>query len=263
MNRSVLFWLLLVVDGVFAADDVKSVSVSVLVGDSVTLNTDDTETQGAEALRWKIQDEKQFIAEIDKEAGKKPDVPGNNDERFKGRLELDDQTGSLTITNLKTTDSRVYELHIKKKESKCTRFNVTVRDAVKTVSVMEGESVTLPTGVIEIQGYDLVLWKFKDNSVAEINKGTNQFLVYDSDDVRFKGRLQLNEKSGSLIISNSKTTDSGDYHLNMSSSSHFLQRTIGVTVNESGLSPGAVAGIVIVVAVLLVAAVVAVYHCRK
>ncbi len=108
---------------------------------------------------------------------------------------------------------------------------VAVADAVKTVSVMEGESATVPTGVIEIQGYDLILWKFKDNSVAEINKGTNQFLVYDSGDVRFKGRLKLNEKSGSLIISNSRTTDSGDYHLNMSSSSHTLQRTISVTVS--------------------------------
>ncbi|XP_058616658.1 carcinoembryonic antigen-related cell adhesion molecule 1-like isoform X4 [Onychostoma macrolepis] len=179
-------------------------------------------------------------------------------------IHLNDQTGELTFSNIQSDQTGDYKMEFNTSSMILHRkFRIDISDAVKTVSVMEGESVTLPTGVIEIQGYDLVLWKFKDNSVAEINKGTNQFLVYDSDDVRFKGRLQLNEKSGSLIISNSKTTDSGDYHLNMSSSSHFLQRTIGVTVNESGLSPGAVAGIVIVVAVLLVAAVVAVYHCRK
>lgn len=103
-------------------------------------------------------------------------------------------------------------------------------EAMKTVSVKEGESVTLRTGLIEIQKYDLILWKFEDHLIAEINKRTNQFILEDSRDERFKGRLQLNEKSGSLTISDSETTDSGDYHLNMSRSTHTLQRNIGVTV---------------------------------
>ncbi len=113
--------------GVFGADVVKSVSVSVMVGDSVTLHTDDTETQGAQELVWKIQGENKFIAEIDKEINTLS-VPGNEEEPFRDRLKLDDQTGSLTITNLKTTDSRVYELQIKNsKETKSKIFNVTVR----------------------------------------------------------------------------------------------------------------------------------------
>ncbi|CAM4659199.1 unnamed protein product [Leuciscus chuanchicus] len=110
---------------VFGVDEVKSVSV--MVGDSLTLNTDFTETKGDE-LHWKIEGESDVIAQIDREANKIT-VPGNNEERFRDRLKLDHQTGSLTITNIRTTDSGVYELKIKDSmnDNKC-RFIVTVRD---------------------------------------------------------------------------------------------------------------------------------------
>uniref|UniRef100_A0A673IYS7 Coxsackievirus and adenovirus receptor homolog n=2 Tax=Sinocyclocheilus rhinocerous TaxID=307959 RepID=A0A673IYS7_9TELE len=243
-------------------------SVSVMVGDSVTLYTDDTETQGAQELVWKIQGENKFIAEIDKEINTLS-VPGNDEEPFKGRLKLDGQTGSLTITNLKTTDSRVYELQIKtSRETKYKIFNVIVRDEAKTVSVKEGESVTLRTGLIEIKGYDRILWKFEDHLMGELNKATNQLSLYNNTDVRFKGRLQLNENTGSLTISNSKTTDSGVYHLNMSSSSHFLQRTMTVTVSDPGHYTSNEAlkwgfGILVLVVVVVVVIVVLIYCCRK
>lgn len=103
-------------------------------------------------------------------------------------------------------------------------------DGVKNVSVKKGESITLHTGVIDIQIYDLVLWKFEDELIAEINKLTNQLLLHDKRDERIRDRLQLSEKSGSLTISDSETTDSGVYHLIMSSSTHTLQRNISVTV---------------------------------
>jgi len=101
---------------------------------------------------------------------------------------------------------------------------------MKTVSVMEGEPIILHTGHIEIQGHDLILWKFEDHLIAEINKGTNTLLTHDSSDERFNGRLQLSEKSGSLTIRGSRITDSADYNLQMISSSHTIQRTISVTV---------------------------------
>ncbi|CAM4659213.1 unnamed protein product [Leuciscus chuanchicus] len=103
---------------------------------------------------------------------------------------------------------------------------------VKTVSVKEGESVILHTGVTEIQGYDQILWKIEDNIIAEINKGTKLFLIIDKDNEKFNGRLQMHHQSGSLIISDSENKDSGVYHLNMISSSHTIQRTISVTVNK-------------------------------
>ncbi|KTF81651.1 hypothetical protein cypCar_00038985 [Cyprinus carpio] len=101
---------------------------------------------------------------------------------------------------------------------------------VKTISVMERDPVNLDTGVTEIRGYDLILWKTEGNIVAEVNKGTNLFGPRDLDDLRFSGRLHLHRETGDLTISDSKTTDSGDYHLHMSNSAYTLQRTIRVIV---------------------------------
>ncbi|XP_077081782.1 uncharacterized protein LOC143735476 isoform X2 [Siphateles boraxobius] len=236
-NLSLLFGAVLLVQGVFGVDEVNSVSV--MVGDSLTLNSDFTETKGDE-LQWKIEGESNILAQIDREVNTFS-VPGNNEERFRDRLKLDHHIGSLTITNIRTTDSGVYELKIKDSmnENKY-RFIVTVRDEMKTVSVNEGDSVTLRTGVIDIQIYDLILWKFKDHVIAKIIKLTNQMSLYDTSDERFKGRLQLNEKTGSLSISKSRTTDSEDYSLHMNGSTHTVQRTISVTVNSRS---GAVSGI--------------------
>lgn len=108
----------------------------------------------------------------------------------------------------------------------CVFYAVTA--GVKTISVKEGEIIILHTGVTEIDGFDLILWKIEDVIVGEINKKTKIHFV---DEERFKGRLQLHPQTGSLIISNSRTTESGVYQLHMSSSSHCLQRNISVTVS--------------------------------
>ncbi|XP_042568305.1 uncharacterized protein LOC122134985 isoform X2 [Cyprinus carpio] len=71
-------------------------------------------------------------------------------ETFRGRLKLDTQTVSLTITNINTTDSGGYHLQINSRNLEKT-FNVTVHDAPaagrdEMKSVQEGESVTLDPG---------------------------------------------------------------------------------------------------------------------
>ncbi|KAL0161009.1 hypothetical protein M9458_044734, partial [Cirrhinus mrigala] len=99
-----------------------------------------------------------------------------------------------------------------------------------SVSVMERDPVNLHTGVIEIRGYDLILWETEGKPVAEINKATNLFGPRDEDDLRFGGRLHLHRETGDLTITDSKTTDTGDYHLQMNKSAYTLQRTIRVTV---------------------------------
>ncbi len=108
---------------------------------------------------------------------------------------------------------------------------VAVTDEMKTVSVKEGEPVSLHTGLIEIKGYDLILWTFENHLIARINRTTNKFSLFSAEG-KFEGRLQREHQSGSLIIRDSRTTDSGDYHLNMSSSTYTLQRTISVTVKS-------------------------------
>ncbi|XP_026121109.1 SLAM family member 5-like, partial [Carassius auratus] len=87
-------------------------SVSVTEGDTVTLNTNLTEIPEYDDLLWKYGAEKSLIAEINKASGffSTCDVP---DERFRDRLKLDRQTGSLTITNITTEHAGEYTLELR------------------------------------------------------------------------------------------------------------------------------------------------------
>ncbi|XP_052445048.1 uncharacterized protein LOC127986823 isoform X2 [Carassius gibelio] len=334
MRTNTFFWgALLLVNGVFGVDaEVKSVSV--MEGDSVTLHTDDTEVPRHSKIIWKFDDE--IIAKMN-EADGNPSTYDGPGAIFKDRLKLDKQTGSLTITNIRPEHIGYYSVDIRSTDAKLKTFQVSVHDAVESVSVMEGDSLTLHngvrvqgsdqivwkfkdqvipiaclngpddtqwrnihlkdqtqdlvfsnirsdqtgvytveintismilhrkyrialgvgvktvsvmerhpvnlfTGVNEIQAYDLILWKTGGNIVAEINKGDNIFGPRDEDDLRYGGRLRLHRKTGDFTISDSKTTDSGDYHLHMSNSEYTLQRTIRVIVQTSPQS-GAPSGI--------------------
>ncbi len=101
------------------------VSVSVMEGDSVTLNTG-VKTNQQEKIEWYFN--RNRIAYISNE--------GN--ERFRDRLEVIHQTGSLTIMNTRTTDSGVYKLVIIKGSDSEKIFNVTVI----------GESLCLKAGYL-------------------------------------------------------------------------------------------------------------------
>ncbi|XP_051764525.1 SLAM family member 5-like isoform X9 [Ctenopharyngodon idella] len=89
-------------------------------------------------------------------------------------------------------------------------------DAVKTLSVTEGDSVTLHAGLTETQKDDLILWTFGPDStrIAQINKMINKVSLYnDALDGRFRDRLKLDDQTGSLTITNTTNTDSGLYKL--------------------------------------------------
>ncbi len=102
-------------------DTVKSVSV--MEGDSVTLKIV-TETQTGDMIEWKFGTNRNLIARI---IGKTSNIFDGPDGIFRDRLKLDHQTGSLTITNTRTTDSGLYEADISRSSSDDKhRFNVTV-----------------------------------------------------------------------------------------------------------------------------------------
>uniref|UniRef100_A0A8C2G9X8 Ig-like domain-containing protein n=1 Tax=Cyprinus carpio TaxID=7962 RepID=A0A8C2G9X8_CYPCA len=90
-------------------------------------------------------------------------------------------------------------------------------DAVKSVSVTEGESVTLQTRVTEIQKHDVITWTFGHSTtlIAQINKEEGIVSTSEGDAVGFRNRLKLDDQTGSLIITNTRTTDSGKYTVNI------------------------------------------------
>ncbi|XP_026113559.1 uncharacterized protein LOC113092161 [Carassius auratus] len=89
---------------------------------------------------------------------------------------------------------------------------VDVTDAVRRISVMGGDSVTLHNDVSEAQKYLLIQWMFGSTRIAEMNRLTQTISIYDSADGRFRDRLKL-DQIGSLTITNARTTDSGLYQL--------------------------------------------------
>ncbi|XP_058616633.1 uncharacterized protein LOC131530398 [Onychostoma macrolepis] len=183
-------------------------SVSVMEGDSVTLHSDVTETQKYNLVQWMFGSTR--IADINRIT----QTSSIYDERFKDRLKLD-QNGSLTITKTRTTDSGLYQLTIVSRETIYLSFNVKVYDVtneVKTISVMEGDSVSLNTDVTEEEKYLLIQWMFEGTRIAEVSRLTQTNMTYDCPDGRFRDRLKL-DQTGSLTITNTRTTDSGLYQL--------------------------------------------------
>ncbi|ROL55104.1 Carcinoembryonic antigen-related cell adhesion molecule 1 [Anabarilius grahami] len=242
--------------GVFGAD-----TVSVMEGDSVTLNTN-VKTNQQEKIKWFFNGIR--IAEITGDLSYScTDVQcEERNGRFRDRLKLDHQTGSLTITNI--TDSGEYELLITSETSNSDKiFNVTVRgvsavekEQVKRKTVKEGESVTLDPGVINNPNY-VMTWYFNDFVISEITGDQSKICTDAQCDKRFRDRLKLDHQTGSLNITNTRNTDFGEYKLKIiiNNSSFSITRVkrfnVTVTVTGSGLSSGAVAGIVVVAVVVL------------
>ncbi|XP_067255050.1 SLAM family member 5-like [Chanodichthys erythropterus] len=96
-------------------------SVSVIEGDSVTLNSDLTEMKDDDVILWTFGNEETLIAGINKQFDRFTVYDDDLDGRFRDRLKLDNQTGSLTITNFTTEHAGEYKLPFKLKI-----FNITV-----------------------------------------------------------------------------------------------------------------------------------------
>ncbi|XP_016116486.1 transmembrane and immunoglobulin domain-containing protein 1-like [Sinocyclocheilus grahami] len=106
-------------------------------------------------------------------------------------------------------------------------------DAMKSVSVTEGDSVTLESGLTEIQKEDRILWKFGRAEpltlIAHINKEDEIFNTAHGDGVGFRNRLKLDPQTGSLTIMNITNTDSGLYQITIKASKETTHR-FSVTV---------------------------------
>ncbi|KAK9967290.1 hypothetical protein ABG768_001697 [Culter alburnus] len=105
-----------------------------------------------------------------------------------------------------------------------------VEDEVKSVSVMEGESVSLNTDV-QVQRDLLILWTFgpQITRIAEIIKRDQMNYIFVSNDGIFRDRLQMDNETGSLTIRNTRSEHTGLYELTVTSSRKTLKR-FNVTV---------------------------------
>ncbi|XDV23973.1 hypothetical protein PO909_028297 [Leuciscus waleckii] len=81
------------------------------------------------------------------------------------------------------------------------------------VSVMEGDSVTLNTGVTK-QQRDKMLWYFNDTLIALINGEPSTSCLYDGEDGRFRDRVEVDYKTGSLTIRDITTEHAGRFEAN-------------------------------------------------
>lgn len=96
-----------------------------------------------------------------------------------------------------------------------------------------GQSVTLITGVPEIQPSDDVKWGFGPEAqlVARFIGGSSKSEFYDCNDVSFRARLKMNHKTGSLTIANITVHHSGVYQVMISNNKSTKHKKFSVTIS--------------------------------
>ncbi|XP_077081565.1 uncharacterized protein LOC143735306 [Siphateles boraxobius] len=81
------------------------------------------------------------------------------------------------------------------------------------LSVMEGRSVSLNTGVTK-QQRDKMLWYFNNTLIALINGEPSTSCLYDGEDGRFRDRVVVDYSTGSLNITDIRSEHAGRYEAN-------------------------------------------------
>lgn len=100
----------------------------------------------------------------------------------------------------------------------------------------DGDSATLKTET-NLREDDKVQWWYQDDSdlIAEANRdahGVTHKRTHDGFDERFRSKLVLNDKTGSLKINNTMTIHSGLYILEISSKTRRINKRFILTVNS-------------------------------
>ncbi|XP_052431997.1 uncharacterized protein LOC127972502 [Carassius gibelio] len=265
-TQMIILLSLLILEGVCNAETEEKMSV--MEGDSVILHTNLSEILNDDTILWGFGPKESVISTITR----KNDLTSiffTDDVTFAGRLQVDQQTGSLTIRNTRKIHSGQYKLTISSKKTTSKIFHVNVidvveeTDGVKSVSVNIGESVILQNDAAELQKDDLVIWRFGDKGLllAKIDVGTDNHSLNDADE-RFRNRLKL-DQTGSLTITNARTEHAGLYEVQIRGRGSSKQFLVSVRA-DLGWSSAVIVGIVVAVLLLagLLAAVVIYYRRR-
>ncbi|KTF95560.1 hypothetical protein cypCar_00048162, partial [Cyprinus carpio] len=83
----------------------------------------------------------------------------------------------------------------------------------ESVSVMEGDPVTLHTGLHKMMYEDVIQWMFGYKSIAKICVTDGRITVNYVLNGRFRDRLKLDKQTGSLTITNTRSEHTGVYEL--------------------------------------------------
>ncbi|XP_057182170.1 natural killer cell receptor 2B4-like isoform X2 [Triplophysa rosa] len=105
-------------------------------------------------------------------------------------------------------------------------------DEVKSVSVMEGENVTLHTDVTELHTDDEMYWRFKNILIARIKRSLNINPTYynNNETEIFRDRLKMDNQTGDLIITHITSHHSGRYTLKIRRNNTVSNKRFNVTV---------------------------------
>ncbi|XP_073717483.1 uncharacterized protein [Misgurnus anguillicaudatus] len=95
---------------------------------------------------------------------------------------------------------------------------------------MEGDSLTLHTDT-KLQIHDVIDWTYQKTLLTKINNAANKTKIHDDVlDGRFRDRLQMNNQSGDLTITNITTQHTGLYEMTISSTQKISSHRFNVTV---------------------------------
>nr|XP_055072658.1 uncharacterized protein LOC129452681 [Misgurnus anguillicaudatus] len=116
----------------------------------------------------------------------------------------------------------------------CLYFTGVFGDEVKSVSVIEGGSLTLPTGLTKIQTGHQIEWRFGPRGIliGLIDLGNYKISIdtNPAHDKRFKDIVDLDDETGTLTIKPLTTEHTGLYHLQIIIDDIVSEKRFSVTV---------------------------------
>ncbi|XP_072563285.1 SLAM family member 9-like isoform X2 [Paramormyrops kingsleyae] len=135
---------LLMIPGLLGQEG-KTVAITERLGSKVTLHTSITGLQNDSVIVWTFGTSSPPPT-IAKSVNGRIEI--NMSERFRERLQLDPKTGSLSITNISTSDTGIYQLHIikdhiLKKEFDLNIYNPVNRPHITSLQASSPSSVQL------------------------------------------------------------------------------------------------------------------------
>uniref|UniRef100_A0A9J7XFN2 Ig-like domain-containing protein n=1 Tax=Cyprinus carpio carpio TaxID=630221 RepID=A0A9J7XFN2_CYPCA len=140
-------------NGMFHSEPDQVKKIQAKQGQTITLNTGVTKIQRDDQLRWKYADSRVTdsttsfrVIAVGKEKTNKFSVNNGPGRKFKDRLELDHQTGNLTIKNIEVTDTGHFKVEIKSNTNPLTK---TIK-----VNVLEEDPNNTTTYTLELTDTD-------------------------------------------------------------------------------------------------------------